>query len=175
MTAIRMLSTTAILVGLLSGCTVAWFGPDATGNPAPEISASAWINAPSEPLTSLRGKVALIEFWTFGCVYCRSVEPHLEDWFRKYGTRGLMVIGVHTPETDFERNLANVEEYVRSHGISYPIAVVGDLVTWRRFNNRAWPTMYLVDKRGIVRLMQVGKGRYAKIEARIRALLDEDA
>jgi hypothetical protein len=82
------------------------------------------------------------------------------------------VIGVHTPETDFERSLANVERYVRDHGIQYPVAVDGDLVTWRRFDNWAWPAIYLVDKRGIIRLVQVGEGGYAKIEARIEALLE---
>ncbi len=175
MTATRLLSTTAILLGLFSRCTIAWAARDPTGTPAPEISASAWINAAPTPLTSLHGKVALIEFWTFGCSNCRRVEPHVKDWHRQYAKQGLVVIGVHTPETEFERKLANVEEYVRAHDISYPVAVDGDLVTWRRFDNWAWPAIYLVDKHGIIRLVQVGEGGYATIEARIRSLLEEDA
>ena len=119
--------------------------------------------------------MALIEFWSFSCPICRKVQPHITEWYREYGNRGLVVIGVLTPETDAEGNPATVEEYVRRHDIPYPIAVDTDLVTWRRFDNWAYPAMYLVDKRGIVRLKQVGEGRYGRLEAQIQALLAEDA
>ena len=179
MTTTRRLATAAILLALVSACSTTWpvgewsLG-DPTARPAPEISASAWINTTPIPPASLRGKVALIEFWTFGCSSCRKVQPHIKEWYREYGNRGLVVIGVLTPDSDVERNLANVEEYVRSHEIPYPVAVDTDLVTWRRFDNWAWPAMYLVDKRGIIRLRQVGEGWYGRMEAQIQALLAED-
>jgi thiol-disulfide isomerase/thioredoxin len=119
--------------------------------------------------------VALIEFWTASCPSCRKVETHLKEWHREYGNRGLVVIGVLTPETDAERNPATVEQYVRSREIPYPVAVDADLATWNRFDNWAWPTMYLVDKRGVIRLKQVGEGWYGRTEAQIQVLLAEDA
>jgi thiol-disulfide isomerase/thioredoxin len=175
MTTTRRLSAVAILLALVAACATRWSVGDPTARPAPEITASAWINTTPIPPEHLRGKVALIEFWTPSCPNCRNVESHLKEWHREYGNRGLVVIAVLTPETDVERNPANVEQYVRSHGIPYPVAVDADLVTWRRFDNRAFPTMYLVDKRGIIRLKQVGEGWYGRTEAEIQALLAEDA
>jgi thiol-disulfide isomerase/thioredoxin len=175
MTTTRRLATAAILLALVSGCRPTWSLGDGAASSAPEISASAWINTTPISSASLRGKVVLIEFWTLSCPICRKVEPHLKEWYGEYANRGLIVIGVLTPETDVERNLANVEEYVRRHEIPYPIAVDTDLLTWRRFDNWAWPAMYLVDKRGNVRLKQVGAGWYGRMEAQIQALLAEDA
>jgi thiol-disulfide isomerase/thioredoxin len=175
MTTTRRLATVAILPALLSACSPIWSVGDRTARPAPEISASAWINSTPIPLASLRGKVALVEFWTFSCPNCRKVQSQLEEWHREYGNRGLVVIGVLTPETEAEQNPATVEEYARKHGISYPVAVDTALATWRSFDGWAWPTMYLVDKRGVIRLSQVGEGSYGRMEAQIQALLAEDA
>jgi thiol-disulfide isomerase/thioredoxin len=175
MTTTRRLATAAILLALISACSTRWSVADQTARPAPEISAGAWINTAPIPPASLRGKVALIEFWTLSCPNCRKVQPHITEWYRKYANQGLVVIGVFTPDTDGESNLANVQEYVRSHQIPYPVAVDTDVVTWNRFGNWAWPAMYLVDKRGIIRRRQVGDGRYGRMEAQIQALLAEDA
>ena len=175
MTRIRRLATAAILPVLVSACSATWSVGGATARPAPEISASAWINTSPITPASLRGKVALIEFWTLSCPNCRKIQPHLEEWYREYGNRGLVVIGVLTPETEVEAEPATVEAYARKHGISYPVAVDSDQVTWRSFGNWAWPTMYLVDKRGVVRLTQVGEGRYGAMESQIQALLAEDS
>ncbi len=173
-TATRRLATAAILLALVSGCSTIWSAGDPKTRPAPDISASTWVNTtPIEP-ASLRGKVRLIEFWTFSCPSCRNVQPHLEEWYREYGDQGLLVIGVLTPETDAERDPATVEAYVRRHGITYPIAVDSDLVTWNRFDNWAYPAMYLVDRRGIIRLKQVGEGWYGRMEDQIQGLLAEN-
>ena len=150
-----------------------WTASGGIGQPAPEIAAQAWINSEPQRLADLHGKVTLVEFWTFGCINCRNVEPHVKEWQRKYVDHGLVVIGVHTPETSFERDPDNVERYVREHGITYPVAIDADFTTWKRFGNSAWPALYLIDKRGVVSLVHVGEGDYAETERRIEALLDE--
>jgi thiol-disulfide isomerase/thioredoxin len=142
---------------------------------APEIHADAWLN--SEPLTmaGLRGRVVLVEFWTFACWNCKNVEPHLKRWHARYADDGLVTVAVHTPELDFERDREKVRRYVEERGIAYPVAIDEDFVTWKRFRNWAWPTVYLVDRAGRIRHVRVGEGGYDETEARIRALLAEDA
>jgi thiol-disulfide isomerase/thioredoxin len=140
---------------------------------APEISAETWINTESKHVVVLTGNVTLLEFWTLGCYNCRNVEPHVKEWHKKYSARGLVVIGVHSPETPAERDVATVERYVREHGISYPVAVDGDFTTWRRCGNSAWPAIYLIDRQGKIRFVQVGEGRYAETEREIETLLGE--
>ena len=140
---------------------------------APEISAQAWINTEPKHLVDLTGKVTLLEFWTLGCYNCRNVEPHVKEWHRKYSDRGLVVIGVHSPETLAERDVATVKRYVREHGISYPVAIDGDFATWRRYGNSAWPAIYLIDRQGKIRFSHVGEGRYAETEREIETLLGE--
>lgn len=152
------------------------FGAMARPSPpreAPELHADAWLN--TEPLTtaSLRGRVVLVEFWTFACWNCKNVEPYLKRWHGRYAEQGLVTVAVHTPEFDFERDLANVKEYVGEQGITYPVAIDNGFTTWKRFRNWAWPTMYLIDKQGVIRHVQVGEGGYAKTEALIRELLAE--
>lgn len=143
------------------------------GTPAPEIAASAWLNSGPTRLQDLRGKVALIEFWTFGCYNCRNVEPHVKAWAGAYADRGLVVIGVHTPETAYERDVENVGRYVREHGLSYSVAIDDDFTTWQRYGNHAWPAWYLIDKHGIIRYAHVGEGAYAETEHEIKILLSE--
>jgi thiol-disulfide isomerase/thioredoxin len=140
---------------------------------APEISAQTWVNTEPKHVVDLTGKVTLLEFWTLGCYNCRNVEPHVKEWHKKYSERGLVVIGVHSPETPAERDVATVERYVREHGISYPVAIDGDFAMWRRYGNSAWPAIYLIDRRGNIRFVQVGEGRYAETEREIETLLGE--
>jgi len=140
---------------------------------APEITATAWLNSAPVRLADLKGQVALVEFWTFGCYNCRNVEPHVQEWHRKYSTLGLVVIGVHTPETAYERDVGNVERYIRDHNISYPVAIDSDFMTWQRYSNAAWPAWYLIDKRGIVRYAHVGEGAYAETVQQMEMLLAE--
>lgn len=140
---------------------------------APEISAQTWINTEPKHLVDLTGKVTLLEFWTLGCYNCRNVEPHVKEWHRKYSGRGLVVIGVHSPETLAERDVVTVERYVREHGILYAVAIDGDFATWRCYGNSAWPAIYLIDRQGKIRFVQVGEGRYAETEREIETLLGE--
>ena len=141
--------------------------------PAPEFVEAAWINSPPLTMAGLRGNVVLVEFWTYGCSNCRNVEPYVKAWHEKYASRGLAVVGVHAPEFSHERQTDNVERYVRQSHIPYPVVIDNDFTIWKRYGTQAWPTMYLVDKRGAVRHVQVGEGRYADTERRIQALLAE--
>ena len=143
------------------------------GREAPGVTSPAWINSHPLGVDALRGKVVLVEFWTFGCYNCRNVEPKIKEWHQRYAKQGLVVIGVHSPEFAYEKNVDAVKEYIQDHGITYPVAVDNDFVNWRRFGNRYWPCIYLVDKRGVIRHIRAGEGGYVKTEAVIRALLNE--
>ena len=140
---------------------------------APEISSGMWIN--SEPLTlkSLRGRVVLIEFWTFACYNCRNTLPSLKKWDAQYRDKGLTVIGVHTPELDFERDLDQLRREVAGLGIKYPVVTDQDYSTWKAYKVEAWPTMFLLDKQGRVRWTHVGEGYYDETEEAFRKLLAE--
>jgi thiol-disulfide isomerase/thioredoxin len=143
------------------------------GAPAPEISGQAWINTDPLRLADLKGKVVLVEFWTFGCFNCRNIEPHVKEWHQKYADKGLVVIGVHTPETDFERYVKNVQHYVHEEQIPYAVVTDNDFTTWTRYGNRAWPVIYLIDKQGVIRYSHVGEGSYVQTEQQIQMLLAE--
>ncbi len=142
---------------------------------APEFVAVPWLNGPPRTLASLRGQVVLVEFWTFACWNCRNVEPHVKEWHTRFAPRGLAVIGVHTPELDFERDETRLRAYLAEHDIEYPVAVDRDSAIWRAFGTWAWPSLYLIDKQGRIRLERVGEGGYAEMERSIEALLDEPA
>ncbi len=143
------------------------------GTKAPEITSSDWINSGSQSFGGLRGKVVLVEFWTFGCYNCRNVEPQVKQWHQQYVDQGLVVIGIHSPEFAYEKDVDALGRYVRDHGIRYAVAVDNDFLNWNRFGNRYWPAMYLVDKRGIIRYVRVGEGGYRETEQVIQALLGE--
>ncbi|MDN5942641.1 MAG: redoxin domain-containing protein [Nitrospira sp.] len=166
------------LVGVVLGTVVQYMNlPQEayamTGMPAPEITSSAWINSGPQSLRDLRGKVVLVEFWTFGCYNCRNVEPQVKQWHQQYADRGFVVISIHSPEFAYEKDIDAVTRYVRDHGIRYVVAVDNDFVNWNRFGNRYWPAMYLVDKRGVVRYVRVGEGGYDQTQRVIEALLKE--
>jgi len=142
--------------------------------PAPELAGIVnWIN--SEPLTleQLRGKVVLIDFWTYSCVNCVRTLPYIKDWHDKYAEDGLVIIGVHTPEFEFEKDTANVEKAVERFGLKYAVAQDNDFKTWRAFNNRYWPAKYFIDFEGNVRYTHFGEGAYAESELVIQQLLAE--
>ena len=141
---------------------------------APELTNATWLNSP-EPLrlSGLRGKVVIVEMWTFGCINCRNVIPSLIDWHEKYTSEGLVIIGNHYPEFERESVLANLEKAVADLDIPYPVAVDNQGETWRAYQNRYWPSLYLVDKKGHIRYQHIGEGRYEETEAAIQALLDE--
>ncbi len=143
--------------------------------PAPELTGDRWLNSEPLRMEELRGRVALVEFWTFGCFNCRNVEPHVKSWHARYAEQGLVVIGVHCPEFARERELANLRSYLRAHAITYPVLVDNDFRTWRAYGNRYWPAFYLIDKRGRIRHTRFGEGGYDETDAKIRQLLAEPA
>lgn len=139
---------------------------------APELSNGQWIN--SEPLTlkSLQGRVVLIEFWTFACYNCRNTLPTIKKWDMQYRDKGLTIIGVHTPELDYERNVDNLRREVAALGIKYPVVTDNDYSTWKAYSVEAWPTVFLLDKQGRVRWTHVGEGYYDETEDVIKKLLE---
>ena len=143
---------------------------------APEVTGlSRWIN--SDPLTmrELRGKVVLVDFWTYSCINCLRTLPHVKAWDRAYRDSGLVVLGIHTPEFAFEHVSNNVQGAVERLGIEYPVALDNEYGTWNAFQNQYWPAKYLIDRRGHVRYQHFGEGEYDTTEARIRTLLGESA
>lgn len=140
----------------------------------PSLSgATAWLNSPPLGEDSLRGKVVLVDFWTFDCINCQHSVPHVNEWAKKYEKDGLVVIGVHTPEYPYERDIDNVRKNVARLGLNYPIAVDNDYAIWRAFDNQYWPAHYLIDARGQIRYSHFGEGAYDTQEQVIRQLLDE--
>ena len=149
--------------------------PDASRRMAPEFEVSKqWINSSPLRLADLRGKVVLIDFWTYSCINCLRTIPYLNQWHERYKDRGLVVIGVHTPEFEFEGLRSNVEDAVKRLNIHYPIAQDNDYATWKRYDNVAWPAFYLVDRDGKITLVHYGEGQYDLMENRIRQLLGVD-
>ena len=140
---------------------------------APELAAGDWINSEPLKLNDLRGRVVLIEFWTFGCYNCRNTLPHIKDWNNRYGEKGLTVIGVHSPEFAEERIPENLRRQVLSLGIRYPVVSDNDYRTWNAYKVEAWPTIFLLDKQGRIRWMRVGEGDYDEAERLIQTLLAE--
>ena len=140
---------------------------------APELSNGLWIN--SEPLTlkGLHGRVVLIEFWTFACYNCLNTLPTVKKWDTQYRDKGLTIIGVHTPETDLERNEVDLKREITELGIKYPVVTDNDYSTWKAYRVEAWPTLFLLDKQGRVRWMHVGEGYYDETEEMIQKLLAE--
>jgi len=143
-----------------------------TPYPAPPlIGITTWINSPPLTMESLRGKVVLIDFWTYSCINCLRTLPYLKSWYAKYHDQGLVIIGVHAPEFDFEKNVENVKNAVKKLGIVYPVALDNDFITWRAYQNQYWPAHYLTDKQGQVVYQHFGEGDYDATENNIRVLL----
>ena len=132
-----------------------------------------WINSSALSNESLKGKVVLVDFWTFDCITCKHTLPYVKDWAKKYGKDGLVVIGVHTPEYGFERIIDNVRDKVKEYGITYPVAIDNNYAIWRNFDNQYWPAHYLIDAKGQVRYTHFGEGSYETQEKMIQQLLEE--
>jgi cytochrome c biogenesis protein CcdA/thiol-disulfide isomerase/thioredoxin len=140
----------------------------------PSLSGAVeWINSPALSNESLKGKVVLVDFWTFDCINCKHTLPYVKDWAKKYGKDGLVVIGVHTPEYGFERIIDNVRDKVKEYGITYPVAIDNNYAIWRNFDNQYWPAHYLIDAKGQVRYTHFGEGSYETQEKMIQQLLEE--
>lgn len=140
---------------------------------APELATGDWINSQPLKLNELRGRVVLIEFWTFGCINCRNTLPFVKSWDKRYREKGLTVIGVHSPEFDEERNVEHLRHEVSSLEIRYPVVADNDYQTWNAYKVEAWPTLFLIDKQGRIRWTRVGEGDYDEAERLIQKLLAE--
>lgn len=139
---------------------------------APElVGLQNWINSNPLTLKELCGKVVMIDFWTYSCINCIRTLPYLEAWHEKYADRGLVIIGVHAPEFQFEKKLENVQQAVRDRGLKYPVVQDNDFQTWRAYNNRYWPAKYIIDQRGDLRYYHFGEGEYEETEMVINQLL----
>ena len=143
--------------------------------PAPELMNNTWLNVDSPlRLADLRGKVVIVEMWTFGCINCQHVMPSLKEWYSKYKDQGLVIIGNHFPEFSYEADLANLKDAIARNGIEYPVAQDNDGATWQAYKNQYWPALYLIDKQGHIRYVHIGEGGYKETEENIKALLAEE-
>lgn len=142
--------------------------------PAPDLTNETWLNVDAPlRLADLRGKVVLLEMWTFGCINCQHVMPSLKEWHSRYKDDGLVIIGNHFPEFSYEADFVNLKEAVKQDGIEYAVTQDNDGATWQAYQNRYWPTLYLIDKQGHIRYVHIGEGRYQETEENIKALLAE--
>jgi cytochrome c biogenesis protein CcdA/thiol-disulfide isomerase/thioredoxin len=148
-------------------------GLPAEGAMPPLTGAVAWLNSPPLTAQGLRGKVVLIDFWTYSCINCLRELPYIKAWAQKYGPAGLVIIGVHTPEFAFERVVGNVEKATKDLGVTYPVAVDSDYKIWGAFDNQYWPALYFVDGSGTIRHHHFGEGEYEDSERIIKQLLHE--
>lgn len=177
----------ALLDRLHPNAKTAMTGPSTQAKPAAEAAsdlmvedlnpslagAQAWLNSPPLTFEGLKGKVVLVDFWTYSCINCLRSIPYVRAWAEKYRDRGLVVIGVHAPEFAFERNIDNVKNAVASLKIGYPVAIDNDYKIWRSFENQYWPAHYFIDANGKVRHHHFGEGEYAESERVIQTLLAE--
>ncbi|SFV04113.1 thioredoxin family protein [Pseudoduganella namucuonensis] len=171
---LKKLAIEAVLAtaALASATTTASAAQLRQGAAAPEFTGiEKWLN--SEPLTmrELRGKVVLVDFWTYTCINCINTLPHVKSWHQKYQQQGLAVVGVHTPEFPFERSTENVKTAIKRFDIRYPVAQDNRYATWGAYGNQYWPAVYLFDKKGQLAYTHFGEGDYAQTEAKIQALL----
>jgi thiol-disulfide isomerase/thioredoxin len=180
---IRSLAATASVIALcLIGAGIsAEIAPDGTAaftvaaaqNAAPNFTGiSNWFNSAPLDIASLRGKVVLVDFWTYGCVNCVNALPHVTELYAKYKDRGLVVVGIHTPEFPFERSASNVQAALKRHGITYPVAQDNDSRTWNAYGNQYWPAQYIVDQSGKIVFQHDGEGQYEQMDRTIARLLN---
>lgn len=169
---------TGAMTGSMTGGAMMSNSSHARGSPIegemPSLTgAVSWLN--SAPLTSsgLRGKVVMIDFWTYSCINCLRALPYVKQWYAQYKDRGFVVIGIHAPEFAFEKNEGNVKRAVRDLGITYPVALDNNYAIWQAFNNQYWPAHYFIDAMGQIRGHHFGEGNYEESEQTIRRLLDE--
>ena len=159
--------------GLRSHLTVVQYLIDST-ELAPELAdIKGWLNSEPLVLSGLRGRVVFLDFWTYGCVNCVRTIPHVKELRLKFPSDELVIIGVHTPEFEFEKNGENVRRAVKRLGIEYPIALDSDNTTWKLYGNSYWPRQTLVDRSGEIRYEHIGEGDYSEIEDQVALLLAE--
>ena len=167
-----------LLLAVLLISTAAWaqHPEDAfVGQKAPELKQSdVWINSAPLKLEQLRGKVVLIDFWAFDCDPCKEAVPHVEALYEKYANDGLVVIGVHTPRAAYEKEVPKLREAIEKLGIRYPVVVDNKQKIWADYRCDLWPTQFVIDRRGLIRLSHGGVGRYEDIEQAVRTALHDN-
>ena len=139
----------------------------------PGFGTNAWINGNPEVLNNLKGKVVMIDFWEYTCVNCLLTMPYVNTWYNRYSDKGLVIIGVHSPEYVFGRERENIVSAVRKFGIKYPVVMDNDYIFWNIFENKYWPSKYIFDQNGILRYVSIGEGNYGNTETMIQKLLWE--
>ncbi|HEV8290091.1 MAG TPA: redoxin family protein [Candidatus Norongarragalinales archaeon] len=139
---------------------------------APDFTGiNAWLNTKPLTMSELKGKVVLVDFWTYTCINCLRTLPYIRAWHEKYAKKGLVIVGVHAPEFEFEGKLENVKDAVKRLNVKWPVALDSDMATWNAFSNHYWPAKYLVDKNGVIRYTHFGEGGYKETERQIQQLL----
>lgn len=167
-----LLSNTKTVATSISTPAVQLINPVEDPYTEPKIAGiEAWINSAPLQLSDLKGKVVLIDFWTYSCINCIRTFPYLKDWYNKYHDKGLVIIGIHSPEFEFEKNLDNVKNAVAQYQIPYPVALDNQFTTWQNFQNKYWPAHFLINKEGEVVYIHNGEGEYETTENNIRFLL----
>jgi thiol-disulfide isomerase/thioredoxin len=142
------------------------------GKALPEFTGvQEWLNSSPLTIADLKGSVVLVQIWTFACINCQRTLPYVVKWQQKYASQGLKVVGIHTPEFAFERDINQIKAALNKHHITYPIAVDNDHKMWSAYDNEYWPHLYLADRRGIVQYDHIGEGAYEETEQKIRQLL----
>ena len=181
---IKYLGSAAVLVACLLGAASPGLSEEAARHPAafkmPAAQGTApdfagignWFNSAPLTMSSLRGKVVLVDFWTYGCVNCVNTLPHVTELYAKYKDRGLVVVGVHTPEFPFEKSASNVQAALKRHGIRYPVAQDNGSQTWNAYSNQYWPAQYIVDQGGHIVYTHAGEGQYEQMDSIIKKLLN---
>jgi thiol-disulfide isomerase/thioredoxin len=143
---------------------------------APEFqNIDTWLNSRPLKLDELRGKVVLVDFWTYTCINCLNHLPYVKDWNEKYKDKGLVVVGVHTPEFAFEKSTKNVQDAIKRLEIKHAVAQDNNYATWKAFKNQYWPAVYLIDKQGKIVYSHFGEGSYGETERKIQALLAQQS
>jgi len=174
----RLLLALALLASALTGLAARLDTRDGAPLPIEPVhpslaGATGWLNSPPLTLEGLRGKVVLVDFWTYSCINCLRTLPYVRAWERTYASQGLVVIGVHAPEFEFEHDPQRVRKALKDLDTDWPVAIDDDFAIWRSFRNQAWPALYFIDAQGRVRHHQLGEGSYAESEQVIRRLLAE--
>ncbi len=181
----RVRSPALVFAATLAACaaalTLSFAASPMGGNiPASDVQAApefqnidTWLNSPPLKLRELRGKVVLVDFWTYTCINCLNHLPYVKDWNQKYKDKGLVVVGVHTPEFAYEKSTANVKDAIERLQIKHAVAQDNSYGTWKAFGNQYWPAVYLIDKQGKIVYSHFGEGSYGTTEKKIQALLAE--
>lgn len=181
----KLLAVSAALIGFtMTGAVIPGICDEVSGASPIRVAAASqqsapdftginnWFNSKPLSMADLRGKVVLVDFWTYGCVNCVNTLPHVTELYAKYRDKGLVVVGVHTPEFPFERSASNVQAALKRHGITYPVAQDNDSRTWNAYRNQYWPAQYIIDQSGKIVFQHAGEGRYDEIDRTVAKLLN---